>query len=62
MTKPATLTTDEYVAWDGYVSRAASATLQSWFRWKQGIPVDRPTVIAEATAIADLLILERRKR
>lgn len=62
MSKPETLTDAERAAWDGYASRAAGATLQSWFRWKMGIPIDRPAVIAEATAIADMLIVERRKR
>ncbi len=56
------LSAAELDAWDRYASSFAQAALTCWFRWKQGIPVDRGAVLNESCALADLFIEERRKR
>ncbi len=61
-TKPAPLKDLELEAWDRYTSAFAQAALTCWFRWKQGQPVDRKAILAEACELADMFIEERRKR
>ncbi len=56
------LTEAELDAWDRYASSFAQAALTCWFRWKQGQPVNQKAVLAEASALADMFIEERRRR